>query len=291
MSEAHAFLHGILSRQSHGESLSWLKQKAAALETEFTERSLYLAFSQLPRFFGKQNILFRDEDMRAASQLRKGFNPSAFTEVQVARVLLALMIPSDDVQRYLKILNNIFSTAEVKELVALYSALPLLPHPEHLKARACEGIRSNITVVFDAIALHNPYPADFLDDNAFNQMVLKAVFIERPLNKIYGLDQRANKSLARMLSDYAHERWAASRHVTPELWRPVGPFIDEELLKDMERVLEQGSELEKQAAALAIQSSGLVKAKELIPRHLKAGAEKNEFNWQTVSEKWFAGKK
>ena len=291
LTETQSFLNSLLSQGSSNESLSWFRQKTAQFESGFAEKDFYLVFSQLPRFFRKEKIKFIEGQLQAASCLRKGFDPSEFTEVQAARVMLALMIPSEDVNRFLKILNNLFSTGEVNELVALYAAMPLLSNPDLLKTRASEGIRTNMTVVFDAIAMSNPYPAEFLDENAFNQMVLKAVFVERPLNKIYGLDQRANEKLARMLSDYAHERWAASRYVTPELWRPVGPFIDERLLKDIERLLEQGSELEKQAATLAIQSSRFVKAKELIPLQLKAGVDRNEFNWHTVSEKWFAEKK
>ena len=55
-------------------------------------------------------------------------------------------------------------------------------------------------------------------------MILKAIFIERPLYKIYGLDKRMNKPLAEMLVAYVNERWAAGRDVTPELWRLVVPF-------------------------------------------------------------------
>lgn len=286
-SEAQSFLLTLLSTQSSPESLQWLQQKAEKLRYEFSEKEFYLAFSLLPRFFSKEYLQLTKENLEAAHRLRNGFTPAGFTVVQAARVLLALSIPKENEERYLKILNTLFSTGEVSELIALYSALPLLPLPELLKARAAEGIRTSMTVVYDAVALNNPYPADYLDEDAWNQMVLKAVFMERPLDKIYGIDARANKLLARMLSDYAHERWAASRPVTPELWRPVGPFLDEHLLKDMERLLERGNKLERQAAALAIKSSTMLKARELLfsKPELKAGAEKNEFDWKTISEK------
>ncbi len=284
--ESQSFLQSLLAQQSSPESLQWLQQKSEKLRYEFSEKEFYLAFSLLPRYFPKEPLQLTKENLAAANALRTGFSPAGFTEVQVARVLLALSIPQENEERYLKTLNTLFTTGEVSELVALYSALPLLPHPQLLKARAAEGIRTSMTVVYDAVALNNPYPADYLDEDAWNQMVLKAVFMERPLDKIYGIDNRANKQLARMLSDYAHERWAASRYVTPELWRPVGPFLEERLLKDMERLLEKGDELEQQAAALAIKNSTLLKARELLFRkpELKTRAEKNEFDWKTISQ-------
>ncbi len=285
---AQSFFHSVLSRNSTGDSLTWLTEKINRSGKKFSEKDFYLTFSLLPRYFSKDQLKFSEEPEKTGAQIRQGFNPSDFTIAQTARVLLLLMIPTEDENLFLKILNNLFTTAEVNELVALYSALPLLSYPESLKSRTAEGIRSNMAVVFDAVALNNPYPADFLDDDAFNQMVLKAVFIERSLDKIYKLDSRANKDLARMLSDYAHERWAASRYVTPELWRPIGPFIDDSLLKDIERLLEQGSELDKQAAALAVQSSKSLKAAELVPEPLKLKAEKKEFDWHSISKKWFA---
>jgi len=283
--EAQSFLQSLLAPQSNPESLQWLHQKAEKLSYEFSEKEFYLAFSLLPRYFEKEKLNLTDAQLQQANYLRTGFNPTDFTLVQIARILLALSIPKEDTERFLKILNTLFTTGEVSELVALYSALPLLPHPELLKARAAEGIRTSMTVVYDAVALHNPYPADYLDEDAWNQMVLKAVFMERPLDKIYGIDNRANKQLARMLSDYAHERWAASRSVTPELWRPVGPFLEERLLKDIERLLERGDDLEKQAAALAVKSSTFLKARELLFSNpeLKTSAEQNEFDWKTIS--------
>jgi hypothetical protein len=290
LQQAQSLFISFLTKNASEDSLTWLKQKADVLKTNFSEKDFYLAFSLLSRHFSKDTLKLPDDYVKSVSQLRQGFDISGFTSVQSARVFLVLAIPTDDKVRFVKILNNLFSTGEVNELVALYSALPLLSYPESLKARGSEGIRTNMTVVFDAIALNNPYPADFLDDDAFNQMVLKAVFIERPLDKIYGLDTRANENLARMLSDYAHERWAASRYVTPELWRPVGPFIDDRLLKDIERLLEQGSELEKQAAVLAVKSSKLPKAAELLPAKLRTDAEKKEFDWHTISKRWFAEK-
>jgi hypothetical protein len=54
-----------------------------------------------------------------------------------------------------------------------------------------------------------------------------------------------------MLCDYAHERWAAHRPVSPELWRCVGGFADGPMLADLERVIATGTEPERAGAALS----------------------------------------
>ncbi len=287
--ELKKYLFNILQLNSSENSNNWLKEKLTKLQAGFSEKDFYLTFSLLPRFFGKEKVQWTVEQIQQAEQLRKGFYPEHFSLVQLARIYWVLQIPADDAERYLKILNNLFTTGEIQELVALYSALPLLPHPELLKSQAAEGVRTNMTVVYDAVALHNPYPSEYLDDDAWNQLVLKAVFIERPLANIYGLDQRTNPQLARMLSDYAHERWAASRYVTPELWRPVAPYINTYYLNDFERLLDKSNELDKQAAALALSHCDFPDGKKLLsnfPELLK-GLEEKSFSWKSVSEKWF----
>ncbi len=99
-----------------------------------------------------------------------------------------------------------------------------------------------------------PHPDHEKNRVAWNTMVLKALFIQVPLAPIVGLDERSNPALMRMLCDYAHERWAASRTVSPELWRCVGPHADEAALADLNRVLETGNEEERQAAARALET-------------------------------------
>ena len=116
-------------------------------------------------------------------------------------------------------------------------------------------------------------------------MVLKAVFVSSPLHLIWGLDRRANPELARMLADYAHERWAAKRSVTPELWRPVGRFADSAIITDLEKVLANGDIDEQQAAALACAQSPLPQAEALLSRYpdLQSSIQQGNLTWSSFS--------
>jgi hypothetical protein len=122
-------------------------------------------------------------------------------------------------------------------------------------------------VVFEAVAHRNPYPAEQLSEAAWNQMVLKALFVGSALDPIVGLDARANAALARMLLDYAHERWSARRPVSPELWRCIGPFAAGQAIADLGRVLDTGSPPERAAAVLALRSASDPEARQLLDRH------------------------
>ncbi len=151
----------------------------------------------------------------------QGWVPNNWTIDQVGRTLLLLALPNENADVYLQTLEQLFNAADMGELIALYQALPLLTHPEKLQKRAAEGVRSNMVAVFNAIALNNPYPSQYLDNLAWNQMVVKTLFVGSPLNQIQGLQQRANPQLSQMLTDYASERQAAKRTVPPEIWELV----------------------------------------------------------------------
>ena len=268
-----------IGRTATDDGLSWLRSKRnEILEGEAPWR-FFTSFSGVPRFLGKADLKLLPDDLEEADKARPGWRPGHWSVDQAGRTLLILSYPGDSAETFVDVLEQIFSTADVGESVALYQALPLFPHPEHFRARAAEGVRSSMSSIFNAVALDNPYPAEYFDDAAWNQLVLKAVFVGSPLHRIHGIDQRANSELARMLVDYAHERWAASRPVTPELWRPVGPFARESYHDELTRVLESPDQAGREAAALALWYSGAGRSKALIPGELASRLETQDLTW------------
>ena len=136
---------------------------------------------------------------------------------RLARVWWLLQLPADNETTYVNTITQLFKAGELNELVALYSALPVLAFPEAWRFQATEGIRNNIADVQSAIMLHNPYPADYFDEAAWNQLVLKAIFTDKDVTQITGLDERKNARLAQTLADFAAERRAAGRTLPPNI--------------------------------------------------------------------------
>lgn len=188
--------------------------------------SLNMTFAAIPRQTGKEIITLKEEAKTRLAALLPGFQIEGWTIDRLARVWLLMQMDSEDQTAYTARIENLFLAAEMNESVALYSALPLLAWPQAWIRRCAEGIRSNIGAVLEAIMLHNPYPAAWLDQPAWNQLVLKAFFTEKNIDAIVGLDQRANQPLASTLLDYAKERHAASRPVDDRIWKLIEKFID-----------------------------------------------------------------
>ena len=120
-------------------------------------------------------------------------------------------------------LHDYFRGGDESEQIALVRGLALLRDDAGLKPIAAEAGRSNSVALFRALALDNPYPAAYCGVREFNQLVLKALFLEQPLARVVGLAERANRELSRMCEDYVDEREAAGRTVPEDIWLALLP--------------------------------------------------------------------
>ncbi len=278
-------LQSWLDRSLNNEALRWLDD-AVGKAALGDPRAFFIAFSQAPRRVGKADLSLDAADLASADDARPGWSPRRWTVDQAARTRLVLALPAPTAETLVGVLDKLFAAGDVGELVALYQMLPLLPFPEAHRWRTGEGIRTNMKAVFQAVAHDNPYPSEQLDEMPWNQLVLKCQFIGLVLDPVVGLDRRANPALARMLCDYAHERWAAGRSVSPELWRAVGPCATAKELKDLQRVLQNGGPLEQQAAVLALlacpdpAATALLEPHAALVQQAKAGA----FGWALIAK-------
>jgi hypothetical protein len=109
--------------------------------------------------------------------------------------------------------EDLFRGGDLREQQTVARCLAHLPGPERFLSLAVEIVRSNTTVLLEAIACDNPFPSAHLPEAAFNQMVVKCLFVGLPLAQIVGLAQRRSPELERMVAAFASERRAAGRPV------------------------------------------------------------------------------
>lgn len=288
MSKPVELLEKWLQRQLPAQAGAWLNEQRSALQADPSDRNLHIALGLVPRKLGKDDLALEPGDLAAAEDARAGWEPSRWSVDQAARILILCTLTGRN-HDFATLFSSLCQTADVAEAIALYSGLPLYDDPETLEEQVAEGLRTNMRAIFEAVAHNNPYPREQFDENRWNHMVLKALFIDSTLAPIQGLDERANPELARIMRDYAHERWAAGRPVTPELWRCVGPFADSaEALADLKRVADSPVDVEQQAAALALSASPAEQANSMLAAmnpSLSEAIASGTLTWNSVSEK------
>lgn len=264
------------------EVFNWLEAKITAIVLDKSVKDLYLTYSLVGVKVSK-DISVKMDVADAFSDYVKLQSGNA---QQIARVYFLRRILKANSDFFAPKVAKIIEVADTNELETFLKFLILLPNPEYYKSTAVEALRTNVSTVFNAIAHFNPYPGKFFNDQQWNQMYLKTAFMQGDLNAILDIDKRANKDLARIISDYAHERWAAGRDIDPYFWRPVPKFLEGELIKDMERLLKSNNAIENKAGALCCYYSENATAKHLLTKHeaLVQKIESKDLSWETLKK-------
>ncbi|NQY07972.1 MAG: EboA domain-containing protein [Flavobacteriales bacterium] len=253
--------------------LLWFQEKLEKLKTNHLPKDLYLAFGLVHRKINKNIAVLDSSDLTSLKEVFPEFGEMTWSSDQICRLAFMLTVPKKENK---KLFVNMLNAGDVNEQIALYKAIYFLENANDFILEVVNGIRTNITSVFDSIALENPFPTQNFTEEAWNQMVLKAIFMDRPIFKIPGLEERKNENLANTLQDYAHERWAAGRSVTPELWRLTSGFVDEKLLSDLQRVISNDISLAKEVAIKVINESSFQPARDWLSKQ----------NLQPSSKSW-----
>lgn len=276
-------LSKIIDSNVDRETRSWLHAKIDGIINDKSTRELYLTYSLIANKIKETGALNLPID---SSEVTDYLEIQQANIQQLTRIYLLISVLEADGDFFVPKVGNIIQVADTAELETFLKFLVLLPDAQNYKNAAVDALRTNITTVFNAIVLKNPYPALYFDEQQWNQMYLKAAFMQGDLSKISDIDKRANKELTRIISDYAHERWAASRDIDPYFWRPVTKFMDVILLKDMERLLKSDDPLENRAGALCCYYSDEPKARILLETYpeIWKQLENKSISWETLKD-------
>ncbi len=280
-----ALLSHWLEKRLPEEQWNWLQERLIAISQSNSDKNLYIALGMAPRKLGKLDLELSEDELSQAKLAVSDWNPADWSVDGTARILMLLTLATKNPDDFGQTLRSLCATADVSEAIVYYRGSALFPLSSELNDQIGEGLRTNMRAVFEAIAHNNPYPAKHFDDHRWNHMILKALFVDSRLHPIQGLDRRANPELAEILCHYAHERWAAGRPVTAELWRCVGPHSSESMLKDLARASQSEDSLEHRGAMLALSQSPLSGAAQHLSAYpITAQAIANgELTWDALT--------
>lgn len=214
MSSVISFLHQLLSQRLDAAQKIWLDSCVPEQLARF--------FSAAGRMIPAIPFELSSDERQTAEECVPGWMPWLWTLQDAVRCKLLLNTPVNAA-----VFCALQRGADLEESVALARSLAVLPDGAALEAPARRFVRSGIDGVLAALALNNPYPAQFLGEEGFNHLVAKSIAAGFSLQAIQGLTGRANPALTRVLLDGARERLSASRSVHPELWRAAVPAANQ----------------------------------------------------------------
>jgi hypothetical protein len=204
-------LRGWVGRTVQADAALWLDAEIERQRKAVDERRLGIALGLAGRRIGRADLSANPDDFAAAQALRRRWRPDIWGTDESARVALLLATWNGDETAFAVRVDRLCATGELTEHVACLKGFAVFPAPTPLLSRARAAVRSSVQPLFEAIACHNPYPADHFDDLIYNQMVIKCVFSGVPIGTIVGLDERRSDELVRMMRDLASERRVAGR--------------------------------------------------------------------------------
>lgn len=276
-------LFQVIEANTNKDNANWLLNKIDAIIANESTRDLYMTYSLIASKFKPGESLVLELENEELKQYLKLQNASI---AQLARIYLLIRILTASTGFFKDKVANIIQIADTGELETFLKYLVLLPNAEDFSYVAVDALRTNIASIFDAISAYNPYPTLYFDDQQWNQMFLKAAFMDRDLTTFNSIDKKANKDLARIISDYAHERWAAGREIDPHFWRPVSKYIQGVLVDDMQRLLQSENTLENRAGALCCYKATNEEAIKLLQQYpnLLQQLKENKLTWVTLKD-------
>ena len=204
-------LRGWVVRTVPADAARWLDTEIDRQRNAVDERRLGTALGLVGRRLGGTGLSLSPDDVAGAQVLHRRWQPHIWGADVAGRVALLLATWRGDEEAFAAHVDRLCATGELTEHAACLKGFAVFPGPVRLLSRARAAIRSSVQPLFEAIACHNPYPADRFDEAVYNQMVIKCVFSGVPIGTIVGVDERRNDELVRMMRDLASERRIAGR--------------------------------------------------------------------------------
>jgi hypothetical protein len=227
-------LSAALEERARPEGLAWLREASASVAAGPT--AIRSRFPMVGRKVGRE-------------PLEEGADPAdvhAWTVDDAARTLLLIAMG----QAAEAELAELYRFGDAAERRGILRALPYLDLGDRGLTFTDDAVRTNDTRLI-AAAL-GPYATEHLSDAAYDQAVLKCVFVGVPITPLDGVPERITPECSRMLAALVHERVAAGRDVPAEVWTVIDKYPHAEEIAAIEAELQSPFEDRRAAAERAL---------------------------------------
>jgi hypothetical protein len=202
------------------EGHAWLAERLAVFAGASGVTELSIAFAQAARRLGR-------EPLRSADPVLEGpLDPvplSALSADGAGRIALLMALGEVRPAALAEAVESVYRDGDTREKIAIVRGLALLPDQGRFAWIALDAGRTNEADLFRAVACDNPFAARHYPELEFNKLVMKAAFVKAPVDRIIGLERRANPELARMGMEHVDEQESAGRGFVPEIWLAIAP--------------------------------------------------------------------
>ena len=195
----------VLEKTLSTPAKEWLVDQTNSIANLRGTKALFLAFSLVSR------------QPNANQEIE--FDGSIWNQEALSRLYILLKFqeshPADEVIRTISLMAD---TSDINEEICLNKSYQYLTTPEAYLAKVRESCRTNVVPIFESVAHGNPYPVRYFDEEGWNQLILKALFVDSTLRPILSYKDRFNADLQIMLIHFAEERMAADRPLPADWW-------------------------------------------------------------------------
>jgi hypothetical protein len=221
-----SFVQQLLAARLDPKAADFVRTTQQEIQANIVDKRFTVLISLASRYIPRSTLSPSDAELALAEQLLPGWNPASWSMLEAVRVSFILANKDVAAADFAGRFSQWFTYADEGEQCAYYRAIPLLPEPQRFVWRAAEGCRTNMRSIFMSVACDSPFPVKHFDEVAWNQLVVKALFTETPLWRVYGLDSRLSDTLAVMVLDYMDERRSAGRSIPIDAWLCLGKYQD-----------------------------------------------------------------
>ncbi len=250
------------------DSFTWLNQRK--------KEEISAALLQIPRKLGRRSLIAAFAERRR-SQIQGVYGPIPIGALRVdeaGRIFLLIKLLQSDEAPYAR-LFQLYNGGDTETRAACLRALNYLEDPDResgLKMVLDAG-RTYLNELLTAAWCHNPFSSHCLNEHDYRKAVLKALFLEIPVEEFIGLEERVDPKLAQSLCEYADERLAAGRSIPAPVWIVSALHPRPGLIARLIGMLEHPLPKERNIAAQALKNARDPRALPFILERLEREAE------------------